>query len=46
MRWPRDAGSKSLDVCEVDPLLAGLVGEVDGGDFVAVLVEVGPPRLL
>ena len=45
VRRPGDPVGELLDVGEVDPALGGLVGELDGGDLVAVLVEVGAPGL-
>ena len=40
-----DAVGELLDVAEGDPAFLGFGEELDGGDLVAVLVEVGAPGL-
>lgn len=43
VRWTFDAVGEFLDVGETDVVFAGLVHDLDRGDLVAVLVEVGVP---
>ncbi len=45
MRWPADPVGELLDVGEGDAPLLGLLKELDGGDLVAVLDQIGLPGL-